>query len=765
MRTTCYSIHRHAMYALAFLGALWSGSGAIRAEEPRAKADADAFAALGDQYTTTIRPTIQQFCLGCHSAEKLEGELDLERFATLTDVRRDEKVWQKVAEMLDHKEMPPKKAKQPTAQQTTQLRGWVERYLYAEAMAACRRSRSGRPASAEQRRVHLHSPRPDRPHDAGPRAEFPVDGAAGEGFTNTGNALVMSPALLTKYLDAAKQVAAHAVLLPDGFRFAPGTTRRDWTNELLAEIRAFYREFSDSRGSEPVNLQGIVFNTNDGGRLPLEQYLAATLAEREALATGTRTIADVAKDRNLNARYLGTLWKTLTGSEPSMLLDVVRARWRTAKVSEAAALTAEIGDWQRTLSRFTTVGQIGKVGGPKRWLEPVDPVIARQELRYKIPTTPESQEVVVSLLASDAGDGDAHDFVVWQRPRLVAPGRPDLLLRDVRAVARDLARRREQVFAHASAYLAAADEAATGQGHADISTLAKKHGIEPDALRAWLDYLGIGSGDAVQLQGYLAHKTTKGSGYDFINGWSNPGLPELVANSSGQHVRIPGNMKPHSVAVHPTPTLRVAVGWRSPVTSTVRLEGMVTHAHPECGNGVTWSLERRRGQTRQRLANGVAAGSQGVKIGPIESLEIQTGDLVSVLIGPRNGNHACDLTSIDLKLTSTGASGQTWDLAADVSSDVLAGNPHADRFGNTAVWHFYTEPDQGGATGPVIPASSLIAKWQAAKDKDDRRGLAEDVQKLLVSGLPATRTALTPHSTGNWHRWADRCSARCFKPE
>ncbi len=547
----------------------------------------------------------------------------------------------------------------------------------------------------------------------------------------------MSPALLTKYLDAAKQVAAHAVLLPDGFRFAPGTTRRDWTNELLAEIRSFYREYSDSRGSEQVNLQGIVFNTNDGGRLPLEKYLAATLAEREALATGARTIAAVANERNLNARYLGTLWSSLTSSEPSLLLDVVRARWRPAKVGDAAALTAEIAGWQRTLSRFTTVGQIGKVGGPKRWLEPVDPVTSRQEVRFKIPATPDSQDVVLSLLASDAGDGNAHDFVVWQRPRLVAPGRPDLLLRDVRAVARDLAMRREQVFAHAAAYLTAANEAATGQGHADINTLAKTHGIEPDALRAWLDYLGIGSGDAVQLQGYLAHQKTKGSGFEFINGWGNPDLPELVANSSGQHVRIPGNMKPHSVAVHPSPNLRVAVGWRSPVSATVRLEGMVTHAHPECGNGVTWSLERRRGQTRQRLAAGVAAGSKGVKIGPIESLDVQTGDLVSVLIGPRDGNHACDLTAIDWKLSSPGAGGRTWDLANDVSSDVLAGNPHNDRFGNASVWHFYTEPDQGGATGPVIPAGSLVARWQAARAKDDRRKLAGEVQKLLIAGPPS----------------------------
>ena len=31
-----------------------------------------------------------------------------------------------------------------------------------------------------------------------------------------------------------------------------------------------------------------------------------------------------------------------------------------------------------------------------------------------------------------------NDFVVWQQPRLVIPGRPDLLLRDVREFVRDV---------------------------------------------------------------------------------------------------------------------------------------------------------------------------------------------------------------------------------------------------------------------------------------------------------------------------------------
>ena len=70
--------------------------------------------------------------------------------------------------------------------------------------------------------------------------------------------------------------------------------RRDWTDELLARFASSIASSPTPRGGDQVNLQGIVFDTNEGGRLPLEKYLAATLAEREALAAGAKTIEAVA---------------------------------------------------------------------------------------------------------------------------------------------------------------------------------------------------------------------------------------------------------------------------------------------------------------------------------------------------------------------------------------------------------------------------------------------------------------------------------------
>ena len=345
--------------------------------------------------------------------------------------------------------------------------------------------------------------------------------------------------------------------------------------------------------------------------------------------------------------------------------------------------------------------------------------------------------VTVYLVAGTPATVNEHDRVVWEQPRLVAPGRPDLLLRDVPGVAGELAALRERAFGAAAEVPGRRGRGGAAKGSIELAELARRHGVEPTILAAWLDYLGIGTGGrtAVKIDTPLLAKITTSSGYDFIKGWAAPDLPNVVANSSSQHVRIPGNMKPHSVAMHPTPQLRVAAGWRSPVSAVLSVEGRVQHAHPECGNGVTWSLELRRGAVRQKLAAGIAQGAKIVTVGPVKDVSVQPGDLVSLLIGPRDGNHACDLTAVDLTLAG---GGRAWDLARDVSPDILAGNPHADSHGNPGVWHFYSEPDKGG-TESLIPAGSLLARWQKAGSADERQRLARALQDLLTSGPPAAK--------------------------
>ena len=122
--------------------------------------------------------------------------------------------------------------------------------------------------------------------------------------------------------------------------------------------------------------------------------------------------------------------------------------------------------------------------------------------------------------------------------------------------------------------------------------------------------------------------------------------------------------------------------------------------------------------------------------GPLRDVAVQRGDLVSLVIGARDGNHSCDLTAVDLTLAG---GGRVWNLARDVSPNMLAGNPHADGHGNAGVWYFYTEPDSGASGERVIPAGSLLARWQSAATAGERQRLAHELETLLKSGPPAAK--------------------------
>ena len=345
---------------------------------------------LATEFGREVQPLMKRFCLDCHSTEEEQGDLDLERFAKFDDVRRNERVWKKVVEMLDEREMPPKKAKaQPSADERAKLRGWVARYLKAEAYAI-----AGDPGPVVLRRLnnvqYTYTLRDLTGFDFQPAREFPIDSAAGEGFTNTGNALVMSPSLLGKYLESAKRIASHAVLLPDGLRFSAGATRRDWTDELLAEIRGLYARHADA-----------------DGHIALEKYFAAAVEDREAIAKGTETPASVAARRGLNARYFTMLWAILNGDDRSLVLDEIRTRWRAAGPADAPAIAAEVRQWQQALARFQNVGHM------KPWVVAVNPASTRQEARFKFPDAPTGRDFVVYLAAESAG---AETSVVWERP-------------------------------------------------------------------------------------------------------------------------------------------------------------------------------------------------------------------------------------------------------------------------------------------------------------------------------------------------------------
>jgi len=681
-------------------------------------------AGAADDYRQHIQPLLETYCITCHSTDEQAGELDLQRLKTLADVRRDPLVGQQMLDQLGLDEMPPQDSPQMSAAEKQRLMEWLRTTLDEIALAS-----AGDPGAVGLRRLsnaeYSYSIRDLTGVDAlDPAREFPVDGGAGEGFTNAAAALVMSPTLLTKYLDAAKEVAEHAVLLPDAIAFSPSTSANDWATERLTRIRAFYSRYANADGAMAVDLQGVKFDTNAGGRLPLERYLAALEAERERLQNSTVTVAAVAQAYDLNAKYLGLLWQMFSQPQDSLLLRSLGEKWNAGTLT-----AADIQAWQQTLWRFTSVGHIGKLNGPKQWQEPFSPLVDKHEIRHKLTTPADGSDVVVYLAAGAAGDGPEGDDAIWDRPRIVLPSGDELPLEQVGTVWQQLIARRAAIVAEAADYLAAADALERAPDGADAAELASSRGLDPERLAAWLDLLGIGTGSGIAAESLLTGRLERTTDFDFIRGWTGADALSVLANSSATEVRIPGVMKPHSVAVHPAPARTAIIAWRSPVAGKLAIAGQVTHAHPECGNGITWTLELRRGRTRETLASGFSDGPRSVSLGTLDDLPIKSGDVVALVINPREGNHSCDLTQVDLRLR---VGDQQWDLAQEISPNILQGNPHADGRGNADVWHFCSEPTDT-LSPPAIPRRSLLAAWRAAQSSERRQTLATQLQQLLRS--------------------------------
>jgi mono/diheme cytochrome c family protein len=364
---------------------------------------------------------LARYCIDCHSSDSAEGEVDLSFTRDAAAFGRHGKLVQRVEEMVASGQMPPPDSDQPTDEERQALADWLRAFLTAEA-----RAHAGDPGRVVLRRLnnaeYTHTIRDLTGVDSlDPVREFPADGGAGEGFTNTGQSLVMSPSLATKYLDATKGIAAHAVLLPDGIGFSASTERQDWIDDILAKIRGLYSRYT-AAGSNGFSVeQGLKLTLGDGGRLPVDRYLAAVQGGASARAAPA-----------LSAKYLTILRAALESKSLSPILDPLRAKFRAGGLQ-----AADIAAWQAALWRFEKVGHIGKLGGPKAWQTPIDPVVTTHEIRLPLKAPKEGEAVTVYLVVRDAGDGRDGDVVVWKNPRLVARGRADVPLVDLREAGLD----------------------------------------------------------------------------------------------------------------------------------------------------------------------------------------------------------------------------------------------------------------------------------------------------------------------------------------
>ena len=291
--------------------------------------------ARSDAFETSIKPFLKTYCYGCHGGNQPAASFDLTSYVTQDSIIRDQRRWNLVLARLKAGEMPPSQSRQhPTPAQRQYVIDWIETISAEDA-----RRHPNDPGIVLARRLsnaeYDYTIHDLTGVDIRPTKEFPVDPANQAGFDNSGESLAMSPALVKKYLDAARLVADHVLFLPSGFSFAPYPVVTDADRDKYAVNRIvdFYK------------------------RQPLDyaEYFHAAwrYRHRAALRRPDMTLADAARSASVSATYLNKVWAMLTApGEDVGPLAALQARWRTlpppADHHEPSGLRPAV-EWMRDL--------------------------------------------------------------------------------------------------------------------------------------------------------------------------------------------------------------------------------------------------------------------------------------------------------------------------------------------------------------------------------------------------------------------------------
>jgi Protein of unknown function (DUF1592)/Protein of unknown function (DUF1588)/Protein of unknown function (DUF1587)/Protein of unknown function (DUF1585)/Protein of unknown function (DUF1595) len=270
--------------------------------------------ALEREFSQTVRPFLTRYCIGCHGGDTPAAQFDLRPYSTMSAVVRDYPRWAQVQERLAAKEMPPKPVPQPPADLRQEVIEWVQAVRMDEA-----RKNDGDPGPVLVRRLsnaeYNNSIRDLTGADVRPTREFPVDPANTAGFDNSGESLSMSPALLNKYLQAAREVGDHMVLTPSGFNFAahPMLVETDREKYAIQRILSFYDR-------QPTDYA--------------DYFQAAwRFKHRSALGKPAATLAGVAAEAKVSSKYLPLIWQLLEETPEAAKEEVgpiakLQAMWR-----------------------------------------------------------------------------------------------------------------------------------------------------------------------------------------------------------------------------------------------------------------------------------------------------------------------------------------------------------------------------------------------------------------------------------------------------
>lgn len=279
----------------------------------------------------------QKYCIECHGDAKEKGEVNLQKLLGQRSVGEHWEAWDKVAEMLETKQMPPDDAEeQPSETDRQAAATWIRSALKAHEAA-----HAGEPGRVTVRRLtsgeYAYAVRDLTGIDLKVGIDASSDSVGGEGFTNFGDVQFVQDASIERYLEAAKLVASHAVIGAGPLEFYTDPGRTGLELSALNRINRLY----DTKGFRVVSGEGgRPFGLDRYGKA---FYVAWYYKHRAALGDPQANLRDLAAKEGITGRFADHIWEVVNRTDLRFPSSEMVARWQalpTPTADVAASLQA-----------------------------------------------------------------------------------------------------------------------------------------------------------------------------------------------------------------------------------------------------------------------------------------------------------------------------------------------------------------------------------------------------------------------------------------
>ncbi len=167
-----------------------------------------------ETWKTKVAPFLETHCFDCHGDDDGDAGLNLAVYTSASDLTEHRKTFEKIFRMINSGAMPPGDFEPlPEDDDREVVATWLEDKLFNFDCKVV--NDPGRPTIQRLNRAEYNNTIRDLVGvDFKPADDFPSDDV-GEGFDNIGDVLSLSPLLLEKYLKAAEQITARAIVSDD----------------------------------------------------------------------------------------------------------------------------------------------------------------------------------------------------------------------------------------------------------------------------------------------------------------------------------------------------------------------------------------------------------------------------------------------------------------------------------------------------------------------------------------------------------------------